>query len=77
MNVEINYMKIPKMILFDYGQTLIAEQKFDGVKRTERLSYSMLQEISIICRQSRCRLKQMKSIRNSGDLILKKDTYFR
>ena len=44
MNVEINYMKIPKMILFDYGQTLIAEQKFDGVKRTERLSYSMLQE---------------------------------
>ena len=28
-------MKIPKMILFDYGQTLIAEQKFDGVKGTE------------------------------------------
>lgn len=35
MNVEVNYMKIPKMILFDYGQTLIAEQKFDGVKGTE------------------------------------------
>ena len=28
-------MKIPIMILFDYGQTLIAEQKFDGVKGTE------------------------------------------
>ena len=28
-------MKMPKMILFDYGQTLIAEQKFDGVKGTE------------------------------------------
>ena len=28
-------MKIPKMILFDYGQTLIAEQKFDGIKGTE------------------------------------------
>lgn len=25
----------PKMILFDYGQTLAAEQKFDGVKGTE------------------------------------------
>ena len=28
-------MKMPKMILFDYGQTLIAEQKFDGIKGTE------------------------------------------
>lgn len=28
-------MKIPKMILFDYGQTLIAEQGFDGIKGTE------------------------------------------
>ena len=28
-------MNMPKMILFDYGQTLIAEQKFDGVKGTE------------------------------------------
>lgn len=28
-------MKQPKMILFDYGQTLIAEQRFDGVKGTE------------------------------------------
>ena len=28
-------MKTPKMVLFDYGQTLIAEQKFDGVRGTE------------------------------------------
>ena len=28
-------MEIPQMVLFDYGQTLIAEQKFDGVKGTE------------------------------------------
>lgn len=28
-------MKLPKMVLFDYGQTLITEQKFDGVKGTE------------------------------------------
>lgn len=28
-------MKKPKMILFDYGQTLISEVKFDGIKGTE------------------------------------------
>lgn len=28
-------MEIPKMILFDYGQTLIAEQKFNGIKGIE------------------------------------------
>lgn len=28
-------MITPKMILFDYGQTLVAERKFDGVKGTE------------------------------------------
>jgi len=27
-------MKLPEMILFDYGQTLITEQKFDGLKGT-------------------------------------------
>ncbi len=34
-------MKIPKMILFDYGQTLVNEQSFDGVKGTgEVLKYA-------------------------------------
>lgn len=28
-------MKKPEMILFDYGQTLISEAKFDGIKGTE------------------------------------------
>lgn len=28
-------MKLPQMILFDYGQTLINQAKFDGVKGTE------------------------------------------
>lgn len=28
-------MKLPKMVLFDYGQTIVNEQKFDGVKGTE------------------------------------------
>ena len=27
-------MKRPKMILFDYGQTLVAERRFDGVRGT-------------------------------------------
>ena len=39
-------MKTPKMILFDYGQTLIAEQKFDGVKGTEAvLQYAVRDSI--------------------------------
>lgn len=29
------YMKRPKMILFDYGQTLANERSFDGIKGTE------------------------------------------
>lgn len=76
MNVEVNYMKIPKMILFDYGQTLIAEQKFDGVKGTEAvLQYATRNKYH--CRQSRCKPKQMKLTGNLGDLILRKGTYFR
>lgn len=30
-------MKYPKMILFDYGQTLVNQQKFDGVRGTEAI----------------------------------------
>lgn len=30
-------MRMPKMILFDYGQTLVDEQLFDGVKGTEEV----------------------------------------
>lgn len=36
------HMKKPKMILFDYGQTLVNEAKFDGVKGTaEVLKYAI------------------------------------
>ncbi len=30
-------MKLPKMILFDYGQTLVNERKFDGIKGTDAI----------------------------------------
>ena len=30
-------MKTPRMILFDYGQTLIAKEGFDGLKGTETI----------------------------------------
>jgi putative hydrolase of the HAD superfamily len=28
-------MNIPKMIIFDYGQTLVTEKPFDGLKGTQ------------------------------------------
>ena len=34
MRGKIITMRKPKMILFDYGQTIIAEEKFDGIKGT-------------------------------------------
>ena len=45
-------MKIPKMIIFDYGQTLIAEQKFDGVKGTEAvLQYAVKNKYNLSAEQ--------------------------
>lgn len=45
-------MKIPQMILFDYGQTLVAEQKFDGVKGTEAvLKYATKNEYNLTAEQ--------------------------
>ncbi len=32
--MSLKEVKLPKMILFDYGQTLVNERKFDGVKGT-------------------------------------------
>ena len=44
-------MKMPKMILFDYGQTLIAE-KFDGVKGTEAvLKYATKNKYNLSAQQ--------------------------
>lgn len=45
-------MKLPKMILFDYGQTLISEQKFDGVKGTEAvLKYAVKNKYNLTAEQ--------------------------
>lgn len=45
-------MKIPEMILFDYGQTLIAEQKFDGIKGTEAvLQYAVKNKYHLSAKQ--------------------------
>lgn len=34
-------MKKPKMILFDYGQTLVNEQRFDGLKGTAEVAIDL------------------------------------
>jgi len=45
-------MILPKMILFDYGQTLVAEQKFDGVKGTEAvLRYATKNKYNLTAKQ--------------------------
>ena len=45
-------MKLPKMILFDYGQTLVNEQKFDGVKGTEAvLQYATKNKYNLTAEQ--------------------------
>lgn len=45
-------MKMPRMILFDYGQTLIAERKFDGVKGTEAvLRYATKNKYNLTAQQ--------------------------
>ena len=45
-------MKMPKMILFDYGQTLIAERRFDGVKGTEAvLKYATKNKYNLTAEQ--------------------------
>lgn len=45
-------MKLPEMILFDYGQTLVNEQKFDGVKGTEAvLKYAIRNKYNLTAEQ--------------------------
>jgi len=69
-------MKIPKMILFDYGQTLIAEQKFDGVKGTEAvLQYATRNKYHLSAEQVQAKANEIN--REFGRFDLKKDTYFR
>lgn len=53
-------MKTPQMILFDYGQTLVAEQKFDGVKGTEAvLQYAAKNKYHLSAEQVQARADEM------------------
>ena len=48
------------MILFDYGQTLIAEQKFDGVKGTEAvLQYAVRNKYHLSAEQVQARANEI------------------
>lgn len=45
-------MKLPKMILFDYGQTLVNEQEFDGIEGTEAvLKYATVNKYHLSAEQ--------------------------
>ncbi len=45
-------MELPEMILFDYGQTLVNEQKFDGIKGTEAvLKYAAKNKYNLTAEQ--------------------------
>ncbi len=53
-------MKLPGMILFDYGQTLIAEQKFDGLKGTEAvLQYAVKNKYHLSAEQVQARANEI------------------
>ncbi len=58
---EVNSVKMPQMVLFDYGQTLIAEQKFDGVKGTEAvLQYATRNKYHLSAEQVQARANDIK-----------------
>lgn len=53
-------MKIPEMILFDYGQTLVAEQKFDGIKGTEAvLQYAVKNKYHLSAEQIQAKAAEL------------------
>lgn len=53
-------MKLPKMILFDYGQTLIKEKKFDGVKGTQAvLTYATRNKYNLTAKQIQERAEEI------------------
>lgn len=54
-------MEIPRMVLFDYGQTLIAEQKFDGAKGTEAvLQYAARNKYHLSAEQVQAKANEIK-----------------
>lgn len=57
---EVTYMETPKMVLFDYGQTLVAERKFDGVKGTEAvLQYATRNKYHLSAEQVQARANEI------------------
>ncbi len=53
-------MKTPKMILFDYGQTLAAERKFDGIKGTEAvLQYAIRNKYHLSAEQVQAKASEL------------------
>lgn len=53
-------MKLPKMILFDYGQTLIKEKKFDGVRGTQAvLTYATKNKYNLTAKQIQERAEEI------------------
>ena len=53
-------MKTPKMILFDYGQTLVAEQKFDGIRGTEAvLQYAVRNKYHLSAEQVQAKANEI------------------
>lgn len=54
------YMKMPKMILFDYGQTLVAEHKFNGIKGTEAvLRYAVRNKYNLSAEQVQAKANEI------------------
>lgn len=50
--MDLSNVKLPKMVLFDYGQTLINEQKFNPVKGTEAvLKYAVKNKYNLTAEQ--------------------------
>lgn len=53
-------MKRPKMILFDYGQTLVNEARFDGVKGTaEVLKHAVVNKYGLCAEQVQARADEL------------------
>ncbi len=73
--MKANYIKTPQMVLFDYGQTLIAEQKFDGVKGTAAvLQYATRNKYHLSAEQVQSKANEI--IREFGRFDLEKRHLF-
>ena len=61
-------MKKPEMIIFDYGQTIISQAKFDGIKGTEAvLSHAVENRRNLTPEQVQEEAKRIKRVLNRYD----------